>query len=96
VEREVWLPWEFAVEVKAVLKVAESFVKAPHLHMVSNPIQPFVPLFNLSDDGVLVCFEFAVMCVVAVILLDFCKGSRVVKGMGHLSQGVVGPTTSIE
>ncbi|SRR5216683_133620 len=85
-----------AIDVEVVLEVSKTFMETPNLHAVLSCIQSLVLCFDLSSEGSSICLELCTLLMVAVVLFDFCKGSRVFEEMGCFSQSVVGPSIVLQ
>ena len=83
-------------EVKAVFKVGELTMEALSLHAVVDQAKVFVLNVDLSDDCSPVGLQLCTSFVMAMVPLHFCKDHRVVKRMGHFSQGMIPSTLSLE
>src|SRR6266851_5950733 len=76
--------------------VGEVFIEPIGLHVVFDARQGVVFLFDFGHDGLPVDFQFCVLFVVVVVLLDFGECGGVVKATGHLSQSVEGAPPGLE
>ena len=93
---EVVMSGEFLADVHPAFECGETFVEPVHFHTMFNPLKRVVFLLDFSGDGVAGDFEFGVALVVMAVSLHLCEGGGVVEVTGHLSQGVVGSSPSLE
>ncbi len=88
--------WELTVDVHMSFKVGESLVETICLHMVFNAQQGLVFSLNFGHNGLLVDFQLSLLLVVLAVVFHFCVCSGVFEAMRCFSQGVVGPSSSLE
>jgi len=102
VATRVWVAWgivahgEVAVDVHPALELGELLMEAICLHMVFNPLEGFIFLFDFGDDHPSIDFELSATLVVAAVSFHFGEGGGVLETMGRFSQGVVGPSLGLE
>src|SRR5712671_2776226 len=93
---KVATPWEFLADVHPALECGEAFVEPVRFHTMFNPLKRVVFFVDVSGDCSARHFEFGLTHVVATVSLHLCEGGGVFKSTCCFSQGVVGPSPSLE
>src|SRR5216683_570157 len=93
---EVVAPGKFLTDVHPALECGEAFMEPVCFHTMFNPLKRVVFFVDVGGDCSACHFEFGSVGVVSAVSLHLCEGCWVVESTCRLSQGVVGPSASLE